>query len=448
MIYRFGTSALLLCAVVSASAQQASLISLFRNALGTDPAVRSAHSTARAAKYGVSETRASLLPQVDFSYSESQIDETQRVASDGETLEAPRDYRANVQALTIQLPVIAPEQWMAVRSAKTSHSASVQSLRSSQHQLAVRLAEAYFSFLKAQNDIAATQADVRSASERHDQAAQRYRVGLASILEVEEAKFALDLARASHISSTSMLEAARESLAAVVGYDPGQVEDLPSGYLTLPPMPADPEAWVSIGLAQNPALHAGKTQARAAHQSATSRRMRHLPRVDLQFRSQEQTSFSPTIFAGVPSQFAGLPQDDERLSLSLTVPLFSGLGVSAGAKRLRAQADAADADAEALRRRTRQQIRELYFSVRTASALVTAREQAVRSAQAAADATQKGYEVGTRNIVELLDAQRSLVAAKRDFKAAMYDHALGTLRLKAAAGVIQPRDLQLGTTRL
>src|SRR5690606_10844109 len=89
-----------------------------------------------------------------------------------------------------------------------------------------------------------------------------------------------------------------------------------------------------------------------------------------------------------------------------------------------------------------QNARALHLSVETGVAQVQARKQAIISSQSALEATQSGYEVGTRNLVEVLQAQRQLYQARRNYTTALYDYVINTIRLREVAGMLTPADVE------
>jgi outer membrane protein len=94
------------------------------------------------------------------------------------------------------------------------------------------------------------------------------------------------------------------------------------------------------------------------------------------------------------------------------------------------------------RREVDKNVRDAFRAVNQTIARVKALKTAIVSTQSALEATQAGYEVGTRTIVDVLNRQRDLYAAQRDYAVARYQHLVASLALKQAAGNITREDVQ------
>lgn len=110
-------------------------------------------------------------------------------------------------------------------------------------------------------------------------------------------------------------------------------------------------------------------------------------------------------------------------------------------RQQRSLVTAAEHDLNTARRDVRVNTRSLFLTIDNNIEAANALEQTIISRRSALDATRAGYEVGTRNIVEVLDAERNYYVALRDFANARYDYVINTLNLKQAAGTLSPQDL-------
>lgn len=128
--------------------------------------------------------------------------------------------------------------------------------------------------------------------------------------------------------------------------------------------------------------------------------------------------------------------------MQLNIPLYSGGRVSSEVRQAYQRLVQSEQQRESLRRQVVENTRNLHRAVNTDVEQVAARRQSIISSQSAVQATEIGYKVGTRNIVDVLDAQRQLYAAVRDYNNSRYDYILDNLRLKQAAGTLSPQDLQ------
>jgi outer membrane protein len=208
-----------------------------------------------------------------------------------------------------------------------------------------------------------------------------------------------------------------------------------------PPSPADRSAWVDFALENNLQLKASRLSETAAQQTAKSKRLEHAPTITGSFSNSDfdtdGTSRQDSVFNVPPRS----QREQDVIRLRVQMPLFAGGAISANRRRASEQFNAARESRIALQRNTIAQTRSLHMTVMSDVSRVQARAQAIVSSQSALDATQAGYEVGTRNVVDVLNAQNALYAAKRDYANSRYDYVINQLRLKQQAGLLSPQDV-------
>ena len=144
---------------------------------------------------------------------------------------------------------------------------------------------------------------------------------------------------------------------------------------------------------------------------------------------------------GFPQAYGG-NVEQTTVGLQLNIPIYSGGLINSQVRQSYAQLDQTEQQRESLRRQIVENTRDLHRAVNTDVEQVQARKQSIISNQSAVEATEIGYQVGTRNIVDVLDAQRSLYTSVRDYNNTRYDYILDNLRLKQQAGTLNPGDLQ------
>jgi outer membrane protein len=203
------------------------------------------------------------------------------------------------------------------------------------------------------------------------------------------------------------------------------------------PEPTDVNEWVDSGLGKYPGILLAESGREAVRLQRNAARSNHMPTVDLiasytDSRQDSMETGSTTTAVGV----------------QISVPLLAGGSLYGQSKQAALNYAAADYDLEKQRREVKQSIRSLYHKVRTDVLNIKARKQAIKSAKSALDATETGYKVGTRNIVEVLDAQRNLYQAQRDYANARYDYIINLLNLKFFAGTLNEQDIQMLNTWL
>ena len=198
---------------------------------------------------------------------------------------------------------------------------------------------------------------------------------------------------------------------------------------------------MSLGLKNNYQLKAAKLQRDAAQASARSTASNHLPQIDLVGRVSKSTSKQGKFGGFIQNPLFGVEQDTRQYSIQFNLPLYAGGAISSARRQAYANYDRSKEQAIYAERSTVRDVRSNHFGVQTQVANVSAIKQAFASAESALEATQILYEVGTRNTVDLLDAQKRLFQAQRDYASSRYDYIISMLRLKASVGSLSPKDL-------
>ena len=279
-----------------------------------------------------------------------------------------------------------------------------------------------------------------SAIKRQRDIAKRlFEEGVSSVTNFQEAQAFYDLSQVSRIASQGQLEFAREALIAIIGEAP-DLADLNETYPVSSPNPKSQEQWVGMGLTNNFSLKAAKLATRASKRNAQSKLSDHFPDVDLVANVTRNNSRQPS-FAGGNFSFEENYIEDRKYSLQFSWPLMAGGLISSERREAYANFEKAQQEEILMERKIKQQIKSSYSSVLTNLANVKAREQALKSSQSALRATQFGYESDTRNIVDLLNAERNFFSAQRDFNSSKYDFIIAELNLKLSAGILSPADI-------
>ena len=308
----------------------------------------------------------------------------------------------------------------------------------------VRVAGGYFGVLTAQDGVIFAEAEEKALQRQFEQAEQRFEVGLTAVTDVHEARASYDNARARAIVSKNNLADAKEFLYELTGqyfddYDPLQ-EVLP----LVKPMPENSAEWVDIAMKYNPAVVSAHKGVEIADATVRLRKSGHYPTLDLvaSYSSFTNNEFILRDDFQNPIATTDLTNDDMRIGLQLSVPIYQGGVVSSRTRQARYTLNAVNEDLDRQQRATVRQTNNAYRAVIAGIEQVGAFGQAMISAEAALEATQAGFEVGTRTIVDVLIAQQRFFQAQRDNSLARHTYIVDHLRLKAAAGVLVEEDLQ------
>ena len=427
-----------------------SLSEIYELALKNDASLKAAEATYRANMENEKIARSALLPQVSASAEFKTSDTTQSresvfelnntlvpSVSDDDTETDSRAY-----ALSLNQAIFDMSAWFSFRAGKqTSREASAQ-LAADQQDLIIRVAEAYFNVLRANENLEASRAEERAAKRQLEQTQQRFDVGLIAITDVHEARAVYDNTVAQRLGFEATLGTAYEALSVLTGRPHKLLNEFSEEFPITPPAPQDRGQWVDFSLANNHLLKAAIYRMEAAHYQAKSKKSGHLPTLTGSYTYndfyEDGESISNLNNAVKPLE---TETDGSTVSVRLSVPLYSGGGVSASRRQAYEQYNAALQQKINTQRQVVQQTRSLHLTVGTDVQRIKARKQNIVSAQSALDATKAGYEVGTRNIVDVLQSQRSLYAAIRDYANTRFDYVLNMLKLKQQAGILSPQDI-------
>jgi len=415
-----------------------SLLDIYNDALENDPQYRSAEFSYLSGKEIKVQGRAALLPNITLS-AQTNWNEYYQLG------ELQNEYNNFSTAARITQPLIRLDSWFKYRQSKLLTDAAEADFAYSQQTLIVRTAELYFGVLRAIDNLNAARSEERAIKKQLDQAHQRYEVGLSAITEVQEAQLAYDLSLTAKIRSEGAVYTANESLNALVGREIVSLDGLVNDLNVSNPVPDSKEEWTKQAIENNFRLKAATLRKFASKNNARSVASNHLPKIDIVGTKIESETNQYT-FDGINT--GGLfnitiPDETQRdtYSLQLSMPIFQGGAVISRTKQAYAESNKSSEDALFTERSVIQDVRSQYSSVVTLVANLKAQRQAVISATSALEATKVGYEVGTRNIVDLLQAEKNLYSAEKDLSNAKYDYLITTLRLHLAAGTLSPENL-------
>ncbi len=262
-------------------------------------------------------------------------------------------------------------------------------------------------------------------------------MGLTAITDVHDSQAAFDSATATTLQSRGQLGIAFEALEVLTGQPATAVAPIGKNFPVQNPKPLDRQEWVNYALENNYSLKAARLRAESLELSSKISKSAHLPTLNGTI-SYSNSDVDTT--AGI-TKLPDTVTDTTTVSLNLQIPIFAGGATSSRSRQAYQRYIQAKEQYNNTQRNTIQSARSSHLLVETSVATVGARRQAIVSSQSALEATQAGYEVGTRTLVDLLLSQRSLYQAQRAYYTALYDYILNTLRLKEAAGMLGPQDI-------
>ncbi len=416
-----------LLATLCGQAQADDLVSTYLLALDSDPQYQAAVEAHRAALEVIPQSRAALLPNIAITGDVSRNRFDQRNGGD-------TSYSTNqTYSVGLRQALYQRERFLQLEQADNRVVQADAQLVAAQQDLLLRVATRYFLVLGAQDNVAFVEADKEAIARTLDQAQQRFDVGLAAITDTLEAQARYDIAVSDAINAERLLDDTREALRELTGELPLAPEVLKAEIPLITPQPVDQDAWVAAALEQNPLVLAARAATEVAKQEIQVQNSGHYPSLDM----VADYSYRDTEFGG----FTPLERNDSAIGLQLSLPLYEGGLVSSQTRQSRYQYNQAREEQEKQRRATKRQTRDNYRGIISGISKVSALKNAVISNEKAVEAAETGFEVGTRAVVDVLDAQRELLRARRDHARSRYDYLLDTLRLKQAAGILHETDL-------
>ena len=415
-----------------------SLLDIYNDALENDPQYKSAEFSYLSGKEIKVQGRAALLPNISINAQTNWNEYYQN----GELRNEYNNFNTSAR---LSQPLIRLDSWFKYRQSKFLTDAAEADFAYSQQALIVRTAELYFNVLRAIDNLSAARSEEKAIKKQLDQIRQRYEVGLSAVTEVQEAQLAFDLSLASRTRVEGEVYTAKESLNALVGREIISLDGLVNDLNVSNPVPASKEEWARKAVENNFRLQAANLRKFASKNNARSVASNHLPKVDI-VGVQTESETNQYSFDGFNTGGGfniTVPDETQRdtYSLQLSMPIFQGGAVISRTKQAYAESNKSSEDALFAERNVIQDVRSQYSNVVTLVANLRAQKQAVVSASSALEATRVGYEVGTRNIVDLLQAEKNLYSAERNLSNAKYDYLITTLRLHLAAGTLTPENL-------
>ncbi|MFJ7143490.1 MAG: TolC family outer membrane protein [Pseudomonas protegens] len=412
------------------------LVSVYQEAVDNNADLAAARAQYGAQKEVVPQARAGLLPNLsagaDMSNTRTKFDEPSMTST----------RSGNVYQATLAQPLFRADRWFQLQAAKDINEQASLQLSATEQNLILQSAENYFAVLRAQDNLASTKAEEAAFKRQLDQSNERFDVGLSDKTDVLQSQASYDTARANRILAQRQVDDAFEALITLTNRDYNSIQGIVHTLPVLAPTPNDAKAWVDTAAKQNLNLLASNYAVSAAEETLKQRKAGHAPTLDAVAQYKKGDNDALGFSNPNPLTRYGSDVEQRSIGLQLNIPIYSGGLTSSQVRESYSRLSQTEQQRESLRRQVVENTRNLHRAVNTDVEQVQARRQSIISNQSAVEATEIGYQVGTRNIVDVLDAQRQLYTSVRNYNNSRYDYILDNLRLKQAAGTLNPGDLQ------
>ncbi len=414
--------------LVTAPARATDIIDVYEAALGYDPVLGAAKADLAATEEAVPQTRSLLLPNANLS-----------AQTAWNELEFPdtgvpdQEFNEHAWSASLRQPLFDMESYFTFSSAKATVSAARYNLSGTEQDLIIRTVTNYVNVLRAQALLEATRSNEEATARQLEQIQQRFDVGLVAITDVLEAQASLDISTVNRVQAAGDHDIFFEILRTLAGEPYQEIDRISEELPIIDPEPSNEEEWVAVALDNNFGILSASEQLTAANRTIRARRSGHLPTVD--------TSISHSYFSTNGPNFLGGQTERTVYALNFTLPIYQGGFISSRTKEAQALADRSAQLLADNRRTVSRDTRNLFRRVATDVLRVRARLQAIASNESALEATETGYEVGTRNIVDVLQVQNRLFESQFDYADSRYNYILGLFLLKQQAGTLTEEDL-------
>lgn len=414
-------------------AQAEDLLEIYQLALQNDAQLRAAMANRDSALEALPQAKAQLLPSVSLSSDANLVRTDVNSSSSSSALtDNPNKYATAGLSLNLTQSIYRKAFNVQLDQADRQIAQAEVTFAAEEQNLIIRVAQAYFNVLSAEDSLEFARAENAAIARQLDQAKQRFEVGLIAITDVHEAQAAFDQSRADLIQAENALDNAREAQQEIIMQVVDDLAPLAAELPLNPPQPQNPEQWAETAQTQNLSLQ-------AANYGVDIARLN----IDLQ-----DSGDSPTLdlvgshSLDVSSNENGTDLHTTVIGLQLNLPLYTGGAVTSRTRQARFDYEAAQQTLDQQRRSVNRSVRDAYRGVMSSISRVEALKASTISAQSALEATTAGFEVGTRTMVDVLNAQRDLFSARRNYAQVRYDFILNGLLLKQATGNLSTEDLK------
>jgi outer membrane protein len=425
-----------LVAVLTGTAQAQSLVQLFEAAKGYDASYKAAQSQYQANLAKAEQAKALLRPTAGLGATVSESDFNNLTSTNVDAR-----YGTRTATLSASHPLFRPANSAGYQQGMKQVGLAQAQLKAAEQELIVRLSQAYFDVLTAQESLAFVKAQKAAVSEQLAAAKRNFEVGTSTITDTREAQARFDLVTAQEIAAENDLRVKNLALDQSVGTPNTQPVPLKSGANLSAAVTGNADTWAQQAIELSPSVEQARIGLEVAQLEIEKAKAGHMPTLDL------TASYGATRYRN-GNLTARIDNNTATLGLAFNLPLYAGSATQNRIQETVSLEEKARNDLEGAQRTVAQATRTAFFGVQSGLGQVKALEAAEASSQSALDANKLGYQVGVRINIDVLNSQSQLFQTKRDLAKARYDVLLGQLKLRQAAGVLKIDDVQSMTALL
>ena len=409
---------------LSSSAFADTLAEVYDQAKQNDPQLLRSAAQRDAAFEAVTSSRSDLLPQIDL---RANYD-----INRGDLSDKNNDNNQWGAGIYFSQELYQRSSWITLDTAEKTARQSDSAYAAEQQALILRVATAYFEVLRAQDNLEFVRAEKAAVARQLEQTKQRFEVGLSAITDVHDAQAQYDGVLADEVLAENTLINNYEGLREITGQEHSNLSILDTDRFSASKSSESAAALVEQAEQKNLSLLASRISQDVAKDNISLASSGHLPSLTL------DGSYALTDQSNSSSDY---DQDNLNLGLNLVVPLYTGGNTTSLTKQAEYNYVAASEDLEATYRSVVKDVRAFNNNITASIGALRAYEQSVVSAQSALEATEAGFDVGTRTIVDVLDSTRRLYDANKNLSDARYNYILSVLQLRQAVGTLSEQDI-------
>lgn len=423
-------------ALGSQAAPAAGLVELYRESIANDAVYAAARAQREAVQTLIPQARGQLLPQIGFNYSRNRNNtdnefQTQQLGS----VSKHYDYYSSNGSLNLTQALFRPQAWLALAQAGDQVRQSEAEFRQVEQELILRLAQAYFDVLLAEDNVSLAQEQKAAIAEQLKQAKRYFEAGVGTVTDINDAQARYDTIVAQEIAARNTLEVKVRALEQVVGGTHRKLDRLGPRLALEKPLPEKVDEWIDFSLANNPQLKAKESALEVAEKDVGKSAAAHLPTLDIVAGRSQVVNPSYSLVDNT--------NWTSTIGVQLAVPLFTGGTTQGRVDQSMAVRERTRYELESVKRSTILSTRQEFLNVDSGVAQVKALEQAVKSNEVALYSAQRGQEAGMRTSFDVLNAQQLLFTVRRDLAQARYGYVTSRLKLRSASGLLGEEDVQL-----
>ncbi len=425
---------------LATAASGADLLEIYRLAQGADAQYAAARAAWSAGQEKLPQGLAGLLPSASVSASTQYNDRELRFRNPANP-PSNAQFNSNSAALSVSQPLYRPQNLVSYEQSKIQVAQADSVFAQAAQDLILRVAQAYFDVLLAQDSVEFAQAQLVAIGRQLEQAKRNFEVGTATITDTHEAQSRYDITVSTEIAARNDLEIKKRQVELLIGRPAPGLSPLGKRFgLQLPE--GNMERWVAEAAENNLQVRVSRASLDFASQEIERNRAGHRPTLDA-FATYSESGSGSGVQGG-----SGTDTTSKVVGVQLAIPIYQGGLVSSRVREAIANEDKARQDLENARRSAELSARQTFLGVTSGIAQVKALEAALVSSQSSLDSTRLGQEVGVRTQIDVLNAQQQFSQTRRDLAQAKYNYIFALLRLKSSAGQLTEQDLALVNTWL